>query len=128
MSLRGTIPTALGQLTNLVDLSLQNNRLSRSLPEELKNLVNLESLILSGNEFTGDIPMSWRSMSKLKRLEIQSNKMSFDLDERLCSLRNTAPEGGGLLEALVTDCQGDEPRVSCNCCTNCPPYGIYKFQ
>lgn len=120
MNLRGPIPTAFGQLENLVDLHLENNRLSRGLPEELENLVNLESLVLSDNEFTGDIPSSWRSLAKLKRLEIQSNKMSFDIDERLCSLRNNAPEGG-LLEAFVADCQGDEAKVSCSCCTICLP-------
>jgi len=120
MNLRGPIPTAFGQLENLVDLHLENNRLSRGLPEELGNLVNLESLVLSDNAFTGDIPSSWRSLAKLKRLEIQSNKMSFDIDERLCSLRNNAPEGG-LLEAFVADCQGDEAKVSCSCCTICLP-------
>eukprot|EP00571_Detonula_confervacea_P001268 CAMPEP_0172318428 /NCGR_PEP_ID=MMETSP1058-20130122/34838_1 /TAXON_ID=83371 /ORGANISM="Detonula confervacea, Strain CCMP 353" /LENGTH=606 /DNA_ID=CAMNT_0013033261 /DNA_START=1 /DNA_END=1821 /DNA_ORIENTATION=- len=120
MSLRGPIPTAFGQLENLVDLYLQNNRLSRGLPVELENLVNLESLVLSDNEFTGDIPSSWKKLVKLKRLEIQSNKMTFDVDERLCSLRNNAPEGG-LLEALVADCQGEEPKVSCTCCTSCLP-------
>lgn len=118
MSLRGTIPTTFGQLENLVDLHLENNKLSKRLPDELENLKQLESLVLSGNEFTGGIPSSWTNLTKLRRLEIQSNQMSFDIDERLCSLRNNAPEGG-LLEALVADCQGDEPKVSCSCCSIC---------
>eukprot|EP00581_Thalassiosira_minuscula_P018786 CAMPEP_0183715938 /NCGR_PEP_ID=MMETSP0737-20130205/9980_1 /TAXON_ID=385413 /ORGANISM="Thalassiosira miniscula, Strain CCMP1093" /LENGTH=609 /DNA_ID=CAMNT_0025945115 /DNA_START=70 /DNA_END=1899 /DNA_ORIENTATION=+ len=121
LSLRGAIPTTLGKLTNLVDMSLENNKLGRRLPEEMKNLVQLETLKLSNNQFTGGIPMSWRSLIKLKTLDLQANKMSFDLDERFCALRKDwSPEGDGLLEALLTDCQGDEPRVLCSCCTNCP--------
>lgn len=121
MSLRGPIPSSFGQLTNLVGLYLQNNSLRGKLPEELENLINLESLLLSDNGFTGDVPESWRNLGNLKRLEIQSNKLRFDLDEReLCSLRDDITEGG-LLEALVADCQGDEPKVSCTCCTDCLP-------
>jgi hypothetical protein len=119
MSLMGPIPTSFGRLTNLTELSLHGNKLGRGLPEEMKNLVNLESLILSDNEFTGSIPRSWRSLVNLKRLEIQSNDMSFVVSEAICSLRSNSQGGFGLLEALVVDCQGVEPAVSCSCCTSC---------
>ena len=119
MSLMGPIPTSFGRLTNLTELSLHGNKLGRGLPEEMKNLVNLESLILSDNEFTGSIPRSWGSLVNLKRFEIQSNDMSFVVSEDICSLRSNSQGGFGSLEALVVDCQGVEPAVSCSCCTAC---------
>ena len=125
MSLSGPIPAQLGQLSNLEELHLDNNRLSRGLPNELSKLSNLEILSLNGNELTVTIPDSWaRTLTKLKRLEIQGNDMKFDMDDKLCALRtDTRDEGSsgsvGLLEALVADCQGDEPKVTCSCCTAC---------
>ncbi len=119
MSLMESIPTSLGRLANLTELNLRGNRLRRGLPEEMGNLVNLESLILSDNEFTGSIPRSWSSLVNLKRLEIQSNEMSFVVDEDICSLRSDLQGGGGSLETLVVDCEGNEPKVKCSCCTSC---------
>jgi len=124
MSLRGPVPTALGKLANLVDLSLQDNRLGRSLPAEFENLVNLESMLLNRNLFTGDIPVSWKNLGKLKRLEIQNNELKSDMDEWVCPLRKNAPEGSGLLEVMKADCKGDEPRVTCSCCTECFSYFV----
>jgi len=117
MSLQGGVPSALGRLSSLVSLYLQNNGLRGELPAEFSDLVNLEELNLSGNRFTGGIPESWRKLRKLRSLEVQSNDLGFVIEtgDGWCSLRS----GAGPLEALVADCRGDDPKVTCDCCTAC---------
>jgi len=81
MGLRGPIPPTFGNLRELRELYLQDNRLGRGLPDKLEGLAELEMLVLSDNEFTGGIPESWAwNMAKLERLEIQGNGMEFDVD------------------------------------------------
>ena len=54
--LRGTIPSALGNLTALRGLSLYGNELSGTIPSALGNLTALEWLWLNGSQFSGCIP------------------------------------------------------------------------
>ena len=54
--LTGAIPAELGRLNNLTELYLYNNDLSGEIPAELGNLTNLQSVYLSGNRLTGCIP------------------------------------------------------------------------
>ena len=48
--LRGTIPTEIGRLTRLSELTLSNNDLGGTLPKELGMLPNLQSLNLTANK------------------------------------------------------------------------------
>jgi Leucine-rich repeat (LRR) protein len=57
-SISGSLPSSLGLLRYLSDLSLQNNQFVGSIPESLGSLKNLRNLYLSSNEFTGSIPES----------------------------------------------------------------------
>ncbi|CAM9255072.1 unnamed protein product [Ectocarpus sp. 13 AM-2016] len=52
--LGGTIPEALGALTELKELYLFNNKLTGPIPEALGALKDLEILTLSGNKLTGE--------------------------------------------------------------------------
>ena len=52
----GAIPPELGNLTNLISLSLRGSSLTGSIPAELGQLPRLKSLYLSGNDLMGCIP------------------------------------------------------------------------
>ncbi|KAH8969393.1 hypothetical protein BDL97_02G031300 [Sphagnum fallax] len=56
-SIVGTLPPAIGNLTNLLELTLTNNPgLSGTIPKELTNITSLTILNLSNNNFSGSIP------------------------------------------------------------------------
>jgi Leucine-rich repeat (LRR) protein len=64
--LTGTIPTAIGNLTDMRVLQLGGNRLSSTLSSQLGNLRNLEQLILNDNCSLSDtIPTELAELSKL---------------------------------------------------------------
>ena len=65
-SLTGTIPSELGNLTNLTWLNLSRNSLSGGIPGELGNLTNLEQLNLSDNSLSGSIPRELGSLTNLE--------------------------------------------------------------
>ena len=56
--LTGSIPSEIGNLTNLTSLNLTLNGLTGSIPLEIGNLNNLNKLLLGGNDLTGEIPES----------------------------------------------------------------------
>ncbi|MDE0462091.1 MAG: leucine-rich repeat domain-containing protein, partial [Caldilineaceae bacterium] len=74
--LRGPIPAALGNLTNLTELGLSNNRLSGDIPPELGQLTNLTRLALSINRLRGSIPAELGNLANLGRLYLAGNGLS----------------------------------------------------
>ncbi|RXH90856.1 hypothetical protein DVH24_006801 [Malus domestica] len=54
--LSGSIPTSLGELTNLTSLYLCNKNLSSTIPKEIGKLKSLVELILSKNQLNSSIP------------------------------------------------------------------------
>ena len=55
-SLTGTIPTEIGNLTNLSNLDFGDNHLTGSVPSEIGNLTNLKSILIQENRLSGTIP------------------------------------------------------------------------
>lgn len=64
--------SAISNLTNLVNLNLNDNYITDTTP--LTNLINLEKLNLHGNDITDISALS--NMSKLQELDISNNKIS----------------------------------------------------
>ena len=84
--LSGTIPAALGNLSQLRSLDLRFNTLSGSIPTELSNLSRLESLLLSGNDLSGSIPATLGNLSQLQYLYLSHNDLSGTIPGELGNL------------------------------------------
>jgi Leucine-rich repeat (LRR) protein len=72
-NLTGRIPSAVGDLTELVILDLRGNHLTSSLPNSFGNLTQLISLDLSLNRLTGIVPASFSFLTNLKSLVLDYN-------------------------------------------------------
>ncbi|KAL8140827.1 hypothetical protein V2J09_006848 [Rumex salicifolius] len=77
--LHGSVSRFVGKTTELIELSLSNNRLTGLLPAELSACKNLEILNLKGNRFSGQVPLELSKLVRLRILDLSSNKFSGDL-------------------------------------------------
>ena len=75
-NLNGSIPVALGNLSEMEVLWLFDNQLSGRIPPELGNLSNLCDLDLGINQLSGNIPPELGNLSNLLYLLLDSNKLS----------------------------------------------------
>ena len=86
--LSGTIPTELRRLTKLTGLDLGNNRLTGTIPTQLGQLTELRYLNLHDNQLTGTIPTQLGQLTKLTALYLDSNELSGEIPAELGSLTN----------------------------------------
>lgn len=84
----GNLPNELGNLLKLKNLYLGFNNLEGNIPSALSNAVALEDLRLSGNPFNGEIPTTFGNLSNLSILEINSTNLSGSVPIELASLPN----------------------------------------
>jgi Leucine-rich repeat (LRR) protein/GH25 family lysozyme M1 (1,4-beta-N-acetylmuramidase) len=84
--LTGTIPSALGNLAQLQDLYLYGNRLSGSIPSTLGNLSLLQHLDLGGEQLSGTIPSTLGNLTQLQFLSLQDNQLSGSIPSSLGNL------------------------------------------
>jgi len=104
--LDGTIPTTIGNLSRLKELSIMENHLSGGLPSELGQLTQLESLGIGYNHFTGVIP------EELCILRMERN----------VTIRNPRPDPvNGLPDDLCDNSLfGGVQCPYLECCPSCP--------
>lgn len=74
-SVIGSIPTGLGNLTNLTSLYLSNNNLTGTIPASLGRLSRLSVLDLSQSSFVGSIPGSFANLQNLSLLDVSNNSL-----------------------------------------------------
>ena len=87
--LTGTIPSGIGQMTALTELNLQQNTRfleSNTLPSELGNLTNLQALLLSGSTIGGTIPLELGNLSKLTTLALVQTSLSGSIADGICEI------------------------------------------
>ncbi|CAI0427683.1 unnamed protein product [Linum tenue] len=75
-SLSGTLSPAIGNLTNLRQVLLQNNNISGKIPPEMGTLPRLQTLDLSSNRFSGSVPDSFGQLVALEYLRLNNNSLS----------------------------------------------------
>ena len=87
----GTLPAALGNLTQLTDLDLHDNELTGAIPVSFGNLTQLTKLDLHDNELSGAIPVGLGNHTQLTKLDLHDNKLT-----------GTIPDGLGNLTDLTS--------------------------
>ena len=87
-NLNGTIPSSIGNISQLNILSLGNNLLSGSIPTSIGSLSNLNYLVLSINGLTGSIPSSLGNLTNLAGLDLSYNQLSDSIPSSLGNLTN----------------------------------------
>ena len=93
--LTGSIPSELGDLTNLTSLALWGNELTGSIPSDLGDLTNLTGLLLGWNELTGSIPSDLGDLAKLTTLSLTTNDLTGVIPSELGDLANLTRLGLG---------------------------------
>ncbi len=98
--LRGEIPPELGGLSNLEVLDLYSNELSGEIPAELGSLTNLSKLVLGYNLLSGEIPAELGNLTRLEELHIGVNELTGRIPPQLGDLANlrSMDLGANLLE------------------------------
>ena len=69
-ALSGSIPSELGNLDSLTDLSLSDNRLRGKIPPELGGLTNLGTLRLDHNGLVGEFPIGLSALTRLRDMDL----------------------------------------------------------
>jgi hypothetical protein len=85
-TLTGKIPSELGLLTNLADLSLRDNLLSGQLPLELGNLARLRFLDVRYNLLTNTIPTELGKLKNLETFQASYNNLTGSLPDEIIRL------------------------------------------
>ncbi|XP_026657899.2 LRR receptor kinase BAK1-like isoform X2 [Phoenix dactylifera] len=75
-NISGTIPSDLGNLTNLVSLDLYLNNFTGGIPDSLGKLIKLRFLRLNNNSLSGPIPQSLTNITALQVLDLSNNNLS----------------------------------------------------
>ncbi|KAL5699131.1 hypothetical protein ACHQM5_030073 [Ranunculus cassubicifolius] len=89
-NLSGFLSSRIGNLTNLRQILLQNNNISREIPPELGNLPKLQTLDLSSNRFGGLIPDNLGHLNTLQYLRLNNNSLSGSFPMSLAKISQLA--------------------------------------
>ncbi|KAL5854024.1 hypothetical protein ACOSQ4_003826 [Xanthoceras sorbifolium] len=85
--LNGFLPTSIGNLSNsLEQIYLPSCNISGNIPQEIGNLKNLMVLSLDANELTGSISATLGNLKQLQGLDLRLNKLEGSIPNDLCHL------------------------------------------
>ena len=84
--LSGDIPSEIGNLNLLTHLDLSINQLSGSIPSEIGNLNQLSELDLSSNNLSDSIPLEIENLNRLRYLYLDNNDLSGSIPPEIRNL------------------------------------------
>ncbi|KAG8365051.1 hypothetical protein BUALT_Bualt18G0062800 [Buddleja alternifolia] len=87
--LDGIIPVSVGNLsTSFQRFIARNCMIKGNIPEEIGNLSNLMEISLLENELTGKIPFTVRYLQNLQGLRVTNNKLEGPIPDGLCDMHS----------------------------------------
>jgi hypothetical protein len=102
-SLSGTLPTSIGQWTNVKIFNVFANNFTGPLPDVVGQWSNIEEFNAAHNSFTGTVPGSIANWTRLREGYFYQNNFVGSLPQGICSVQN--------LTSLRVDC-----THTCGCC------------
>lgn len=87
--LTGNIPPQLGGLARLDNLYLSNNGLTGLIPRTLGNIATLNNLSLGGNDLAGAIPVELGNLGELNYLNLVDNELTGHIPQELDNLADS---------------------------------------
>lgn len=108
-NIQGTIPSAIGDLKELVNFTVYTNRLSGTVTPRFCELTKLQVLDFFDNQITGAIPTCINQMTALRQILINKNPLTGSLPTGLCSLSSlqALALSTSQLSGSVPDCFGN---------------------
>ncbi|KAL8161623.1 hypothetical protein V2J09_013112 [Rumex salicifolius] len=106
-NLSGKLSPAIGNLSNLQSVLLQNNGMYGEIPAEIGKLKKLQTLDLSNNMFDGVIPSSLGNLSNLNYLRLNNNSLTGPLPDSLSKI-----QGLTLADFSFNNLSGSLPKIS----------------
>lgn len=88
MNLSGSLPSTIGNLTQLIDFNISHNNISGPLPIEIGNLANLVNLDISHNPIGGAIPVEIGNMTSLTALRAFESGLTGTAPDQMWRLSN----------------------------------------
>lgn len=82
----GTLPSQLGNLTQITYIQFPGNPISGAIPTSFGNLIQLNTLDFSHDQLTGAIPTSLGNLTQLTYLSLQDNKLTGAIPTSIGSL------------------------------------------
>ncbi|XP_057790940.1 receptor kinase-like protein Xa21 [Salvia miltiorrhiza] len=92
-----SIPSTIGNLQNLVSLSLARNGLEGSIPVSIENMISLVTLDFSYNNISGSVPKSLQALQYLIYFNVSFNALSGEI-----------PSGGPFVNFTMESFIGNE--------------------
>ena len=116
----GPLPTSIFDLPRIRILYFFDNQLSGEIPPNFANSTVLRDLYLHNNTLSGRVPpIGPNQLQVFTELRIEYNDITGTMPPSICALRGTNQTAD--LVTLHSDCNGDEPEIRCDCCTECFP-------
>jgi len=84
----GQIPLEIGNLNNLILLTMENNHFEGNIPSTIGNFKKMQVLDLRGNKMSGEIPSSIGNLSQLYHLGLGKNMLQGNIPSSVGKCKN----------------------------------------